>query len=98
MEPSVGLSGKPLLRASVQTGPNLRRLSISMKPPKSPTLGSIQVVNRNDGNPRVTMQIRAKNDQYYGELMETGGMRFVLARSGSTPPEVLSVHFDTEQN
>merc|ERR1719356_1634549 len=91
-----GLSGKPLLRTTIETGPSIRKMSISMKPPKSPTLGSIEMLNPTSGINK--MQIKSKNDELYGEFIKTGDMHFVVMKSGGTPSELLSVQFDKNNN
>jgi len=88
-----GLSGKPLLRANVAANANATgRVSISMKPPKSPTLGSVTCQVGADG--RKQMSIAGKKDVIYGELINQGGpgsMDFVLIHQGT---QVVRLMFD----
>lgn len=58
-----GLSGKALLRAQVNFGSNsMRKISISMTPARSPTLGSCS------GGTGSSMEVRGAADKPYGEL------------------------------
>jgi len=88
-----GLSGKPLLRANVASNANATgRVSISMKPAKSPELASVTCTMSADG--RKQMSIASKKNLFYGELVNRGGpgvMNFVLIYQGA---QVLSLIFD----
>jgi len=97
-----GISGKPLLRAIVESESGVRKLTISMTAPKSPSIGSFWVTNGANGKP--IMQIKERNDKLYGELQKVGPMRFVLMKLDGTgnmdasPTELMNLTYDTVSN
>lgn len=82
----LGHTGQPLFRVNVAHTGNGGRLGISLKPPMSPTLASVQCGS--DG----VMHIFGGNGATYGQLISAGHMSFTIVGTGGRP--IISMSFN----